>query len=301
MKLRVVGMLTVLSMAALSLGVGHADAQTKEKAAAKPKAPAKGAADKKEAAPTGPAKMKGKLALTPKGVTWGISIAQLAKIYDKVFDEEYMPLYKKVQPGPAMDALDAEVTDKKQLIRRNQINFGVLPTGVDQGPLKGEFSYGNKESMTSITLRTGVTRNFFFFDDKLWKVYDVHKYRKGGPYGENWDEAKEILAKKYGAAPAIVEADFAKGRAFEEMQWQDGTTVIRAINRAPTLGLAYQDANIYFNLAKHRSKKLEDPHKMDKDVASATAKPPPEEPKKDDKSKAAKDKGKVTKPPAKTK
>ena len=280
MKFRIVGMLTVLGMAALTYGTGHADAQTKEKAApaAKPKA-----GDKKEpAAASGPAKMKGKLALSPKGVAWGISIAQLAKIYDKVFDDEYMPLYKKVQPGPAMDMLDNEVNDKKQLIRRNQINFGVLPTGVDQGPLKGEFSYGNKESMTRITLRTGVTRNFFFFDDKLWKVYDVHKLRKGGAYGENWDEAKEILAKKYGVAGAVVEADFARGRSFEELQWQDGTTVIRAINRAPEIGLAYQDASIYFNLAKYRTKRLEDPHKMDKDVASATAKPAPEE-KKDDK------------------
>jgi hypothetical protein len=137
-----------------------------------------------------------------------------------------------------------------------------------------------------------VTRNFFFFDDKLWKVYDEHKYRKGGAYGENWDEAKEILNKKYGVPGTLVEADFAKGRAFEELQWQDGTTVIRAINRAPTLGLAYQDASIYFNLAKYRTKKLEDPHKMDKDVASATAKPPEEPPKaKDD----GKDKGKAGK------
>src|SRR5262245_35109934 len=207
MKFRVVGMLTVLGMAALFMGPSPADAQTKEKApAAKPKA-----GDKKEAAATGgPAKMKGKLALTPKGVTWGISLQQLAKIYDKVFDEEYAPLYKKVQPGPAMDALDNEVGDKKQLLRRNQINFGVLPTGVDQGPLKGEFSYGNQESMTRITLRTGVTRNFFFFSDKLWKVYDEHKLRKGGAYGENWDEAKEILAKKYGVAGSVVEADFAR-------------------------------------------------------------------------------------------
>ena len=103
------------------------------------------------------------------------------------------------------------------------------------------------------------------------------------------DEGIEILTKKYGAAPSKVEADFGKGRAFEEHQWQDGTTVIRAIDRSPVLGLAYQDASIYFNLAKYRTKKLEDPHKMDKDVSSVTAKPPPEENKaeKKDKEKAA--------------
>jgi len=289
MKLRVFGLLATIS--ALSVGL----AATSAAAEGKGKAPAK---DKKaeEPEPTGPAKMKGKLGLSPKGLAWAVTLEGLAKIYDKVFDEEFMPLYKKVQPGPAMESLDAEVADKKQLLRRNKILFGDLPTGVDYSALKGEYSYGNKESMTKLTLRSGVTRNFFFFDDKLWKVYDEHKLRKGGPYGETWEEAMELLTKKFGAKPFKLEPDFPKGRNFEELLWTDGTTVIRAINRSPIIALVYQDAVIFSNLAKYRPNKPKDPHALDKDVAAVTAKPPPDKPadKGKDKDKD-KDKGKTKK------
>lgn len=270
MKLRVFGMLATISAVAIGLSAAPAAAEGKGKPAAKEK-------KAEEPAPTGPAKMKGKLGLSPKGLGWNITLEALAKVYDKVFDDEFMPLYKKAQPGPAMDSLDAEVADKKQLVRRNKILFGDLPTGVDYSALKGEYSYGNKESMTKLTLRTGVTRNFFFFDDKLWKVYDEHKLRKGGPYGETWEEATELLTKKFGAKPYKLEPDFPKGRNFEELLWTDGTTVIRAINRSPIIGLVYQDAVIFANLAKHRPNKPKNPHALDKDVAAATAKPPPEE------------------------
>jgi hypothetical protein len=293
MKFRVYGMLAALGLAAAALGADRAEAspvpvlgQKKGATAAKPGKPAPAT---KPAGLTAPAKMAGVLVLTPKGLNWGISVTQLAKIYDKVFDDEFVPLYKKTQPGVAMTALDSELADKKKLIRRNKIEFGTLPTGVDQSALKGEYSYGNKESMTRLTLRSGVTRNFFFFSDKLWKVYDEHKLKKGGAYGENWEEAVQILTKKYGGVePWKLEPDYAAGRMFEEVQWQDKKgTVIRAINRAPVLGLVYADGSVHFNLAKYRTQKPPDPSAMDKEVASVTAKPV-EEPKPDPKEKTKK-------------
>lgn len=292
MKLRVVGLLTALGAAAIGIAA--------QPAAALPVSPgvvaqAKGKAKKKaaEPAPKAPAKFKGRLVLSPKGLAWKSTLEAVAKIYDKEFDKQFLPLYKKAQPGPQMQSLDAEVADKKQLIRRNKIEFGSLPTGVDQSALKGEYSYGNGEMLTRVTLRSGVTRNFFFFKNALWKIYDEHKLRKGGPYGEDWDEAIAILTKKYGGvAPYKVEPDYAKGRNFEEAQWQDGTTVIRAINRAPVIGLVYQDASVYFNLSKYRPNKAENPHAIDKDVAAATAKPEPPKPETKDKPKGKKKKGK---------
>jgi hypothetical protein len=279
MKLRVVGMLAAFGVAAFSLG-------------AEPAALAKGKAKKEAApaAPTGPAKFKGKLVLSPKGLSWGDSVEMVAKLYDKEFDKEFLPLYKKAQPGPQMQSLDAELADKKALIRRNKIEFGSLPTGVDQSPLNGEYSYMNGEMMSKVKLRSGVMRNFFFFKNKLWKIYDEHKLRKGGPYGENWEEAVKIITKKYGGVePYTLEPDYAKGRNYPEAQWQDGgSTVIRAINREPMIGLVYQDANVYFNLSKYRVNKPKDPNAIDKDVAAATSKPEPPKPKDEPKTKGKK-------------
>src|SRR5688572_202780 len=145
MKFRVYGLLAAMGLTVAALSADPASASPVSVLGQK-KATAK-AAPKAATAPalSGPAKMGGTLVLTPKGLVWGISVAQLAKIYDKVFDDEFVPLYKKTQPGVAMTALDSELADKKKLIRRNKIEFGNLPTGVDQSALKGEYSYGNKE------------------------------------------------------------------------------------------------------------------------------------------------------------
>lgn len=228
-----------------------------------------------------PGQLKKKIALAPKGLHWGMSNEQISKMYDKVFDDEFVPLYKKVQPGPRMEALDEELATKKALLRRSVVDFGETPTGVDQSALKGEYSYRNKESMSKLTLRTGTTRSFFFFEDRLWKVYDEYKLRKGGALGETFSESLQILTKKLGVAPVVLEADYDAGRSFQEAIWQDGASYIRAINREPdTIAVVYMDKNVQDNLPTYRKNKPADPNATDKDVARVTApaEAPPEKP-----------------------
>lgn len=244
-------------------------------AAAKPPAEAK-AKDKPKKASGAPGELTKRIGLSPAGLKWGLSLNAIAKLYDKEFDDEFVPLYKKVEPGPRMQALDAELAERKALIRRNKIEFGKLPTGVDQGALKGEYSYNNGESMTHLTLRNGTRRYFFFFNDKLWKIYDEHPLRKSGPLGENYAEAIKILTKRFGAPPKVVEQDYEKGQNYEEAHWRDSSNVIRAINREPTLALVYANPSIQDSLATLRKNKPEDPHAIDRDVASVTKKGEPE-------------------------
>jgi hypothetical protein len=234
-----------------------------------------------------------KIKLAPRGLQWGMSTEQVAKLYDKQFDKEFLPLYKKVEPGIKMQSLDAELSEKKAQIRRSRIEFGRLPTGVDQSALKGEYSYNNGESMAKVTMRSGGQRYFFFMTNKLWKVYDEHKLREGGPLGGSFDEAVKLLTKKLKVAPKMVQADFAANRSFDEAQWSDGDTIVRIINREPVAGVVYVDQDIQNNLAKYRRNKVEDPHALDRDVAAVTRKP--EEPKAPEK-----DKGKA-KPKSKSK
>jgi hypothetical protein len=287
MKLRVFSTLAVAGVLAAALVTETASAVPSPVLAQAGKDEKKKASDAKgkEKAPKAgaPGELAKKVALSPRGLKWGMSVNGVAKLYDKEFDDEFAPLYKKVEPGPRMQALDAELAEKKALIRRNKVDFGKLPTGVDQGPLKGEYSYNNGESMTRLTLRTGTLRHFFFFNDKLWKVYDDHKLRKGGTLGENYAEAIKILTKKFGAPPKVIEQDFEKGRNYEEAQWQDGATLIRAVNREPVLGMVYVDRSVQDKLATLRKNKPEDPHAIDRDVASVTKKsePEPEKPKPD--------------------
>jgi hypothetical protein len=266
MRLRLFVTLFALGMASSALVVEPRTAQGADKPAEKPSAGGVGVIEKVVGMP-------------PKGLHWGLTLEGIAKLYDKVFEDEYLPLLKKAEPGNEMTALEDEQRNKQGILRRGRIEFGAIPTGVDQSPLKGEYSYRNSESMASLRLRSGTERHFFFFSDKLWKVYDEHKLVKGGTLGENFADATKILTKRFGVAGKLVPADYDKGQPYDEMQWRDAEKTIRAIDRGNILGMVYTDKSVQDNLAQYRKNKPEDLHEMDKDVAAATLHPP-EEPRK---------------------
>jgi hypothetical protein len=270
MSLRLFVTLFAVGMASTTLVVEPGVAQGKDKPAEKT-APGAGAIEKTVGMP-------------PKGLHWDLTLEGVAKLYDKVFEDEYLPLLKKAEPGNEMTALEDELKTKQGILRRGRIDFGNIPTGVDQSPLKGEYSYRNGESMASLRLRSGTERHFFFFSDKLWKVYDEHKLTKGGALGENFQEAVKILEKRFGAPGKAVPANYDKGHPFDEVQWHDSDKYIRAIDRGNILGVVYMAKSISDNIGQYRKNQPEDLHEMDKDVAAATAHPPTDPSKKSDSS-----------------
>lgn len=216
------------------------------------------------------------LHLAPRGLEWGVGVRAIDRLYDKVFDQEFLKLYKKVPVGgPRERALDAELKDKKAQLMRSVLKFEDVPTGIDYTPLKGEYSYENGESLAYLTLRDGTKRHFFFFNDKLWKIYDEHKLHPGGSLGASYDEAVKILTKKLNTAPRKVPQDFAKGQTYAESVWNDNDKYIRALNREGEgiIALVYVEKEIQDNLARYRRNKPKDPHEMDKAVEAALRKP----------------------------
>jgi len=262
---------------------------------AAPAAHAEKSVDKAAKGVSGPGAVPKKIALAPEGLKFGMGLEAIAKLYDKTFDDEYLPLYKKAAPGPESEALDAEIKQKKAEVRRSKIDFGNTPTGVDQTSLKGEYSYANGESMARLTLRSGTERYFFFFNDRLWKVYDEHKLKKGTPLGDNYAGAVKVLQGKYGSAPKKVPANFDKGQSFDESVWTTPDMVIRALDRDSIMAVVYADRSVQEDLPSRRKNKPKNENAMDPDVASALKKsePPPGPP---DKKGGKKD---TAKPPAK--
>lgn len=286
MKLRVVAALAVVGLAASVVateGESHARGTLLGRFETKAKDPKGGAkpADKDKGS-SAPGELKKRFGLAPRGLAWGLGNDAIAKIYDKIFDEQYVPLYQKVQPGPRMQALDAELAQKKALIRDSLLEFGAVPTGLDNSPLQGEYSYRNKESMSTVEVGK-ITRRFFFFDNRLWKVYDEYRLKKDGPLGATFEDATKILTKKFGVAPVMVEADFSKNQNYREAVWHDSATIYRAVDREgeKVLGLVYVDKSVQDNLGRYRTTKATNPNAMDKDVAAVTrpseddAPPPP--------------------------
>jgi hypothetical protein len=221
----------------------------------------------------GPTLLKRDFLLAPNGLRWGISFPLVAKVYDDALDAEYVPIYKKTEPGRQMELLDAELAEKKSLIRRSKVDFGASPTGVDSGPLAGEYGYNNGESMAKITLSGGTVRHFFFFTDRLWKVYDEYKLGKTSKLGASWEDAVKALTELFGDAPQIVAPDFAIGRNFDEAIWTTSTMTIRAVNRSHqnVVAVAWVDRSVSDKVASGRkANKPANPVAMDAKVREVT-------------------------------
>ena len=52
------------------------------------------------------------IGLSPKGLHWGLTLEGVAKVYDKVFEEEYLPLLRKAQPGNEMQGARRRAEDQ---------------------------------------------------------------------------------------------------------------------------------------------------------------------------------------------
>ncbi len=220
--------------------------------------------------PKNAGKVEKPLMLAPEGVRWGISLEALSKVYSDFFDDAYLNLFRKTEPGPDLEALEAEVGDKKKLVKRNVIVFGSTPTGIDQTGLKGEYSYGNGESLTRLILGPKLTRNFFFFNNKLWKVYDEYDVSGGGPLGSNYDEAVSAMTQLLGAEPQRLEADYAAGRSYPEAHWRTDNALIRVVGRDPTIGVVYSSLSVEQELPSRRKNKPHDPQAIDSSVRDVT-------------------------------
>lgn len=228
------------------------------------------------------------------GLKFGMSLEQIAKLNDKDLDGEFKKKFLAASPTQSLQ-VEEELRDKKSVFRRGRIDFVDTPTGIDQSALKGEYSYGNKESLARMPARTRddgkelPARNFFFFNDKLWKIYEEYKLGPKSNLGTDFASAVAKLSKVFGAEPQKVAADFQKGQSFDEAVWRDGEKVIRAIDRGDTLGMAFVDKYTQENLAKLRTHQVADQHELDKDVKAATANPPTQAgpPSKDAEKKAA--------------
>ncbi|WP_437591289.1 hypothetical protein [Sorangium sp. So ce1000] len=263
--------------AALALGLGLTAITSATVAAAQQKRGTSGAPAAAPARPADPPATKKTIALTPPGIAWGMTTKQVAAVIDKMLDEAYVPRYKAISPGVKMRALDAELAEEKSAFRRSRIDFGALPTGIDATPLKGEYTYLNKESLMTLTRESG-KRYFFFIQDKLWKIIDEHPLSEKSPRGKDYASAVVKLATAFGVPGRVTPPAPDKGRYVTEVDWKDAATHFRAIERGDSeIAFAYEDLVTLGSLESLRPNKPVDTNAIDPAVASAVRKeePPP--------------------------
>lgn len=196
-----------------------------------------------------------------------------------VFDKDYDPQLAKMQPGVAMQAVEAERESKKASLNGTYTEFKDTPQGYDRTGIKDEYTYKNHESLMYVD-RGGKRRYFFFMGappgERLWKIYDEVPLKDGGAWGKTFAEAVTKMQVQLQTPGRFRNADPSIGLSYPTVDWQDGTTHLRLVDRTadPTgtaiVGIVIEDRGTLGALATLRANKPDDPLAIDPSIAAVT-------------------------------
>jgi hypothetical protein len=209
------------------------------------------------------------------GLRWGMSSAEVKKLFTEnggIIWKDYDAKLGRARVGPEMTAIENEREQAKLAFGRSFTEFKDTPTGYDATGIRGEYTYRNRESLMFITREGKAKRYFFFINDRLWKMYDEVALTETGLLGKSFIDAVNKLNGQLGAAGRIQGADPEKGLATTTVDWKDGSSHLRVVDRSGerVAGLVIEDNGTLGNLASLRTMKAEDPTAIDPTIAQVT-------------------------------
>ena len=209
------------------------------------------------------------------GLRWGMSHADLTKAFIEnggILWKDYDAKLAKARVGPEMTAIEAEREGAKSAFTRSFIEFKDTPTGYDATGIRGEYTYRNRESLMWITRQGKPKRYFFFINDRLWKLYDEVPLTEDGALGKSFADAINTMNATLGGQGRIQAADPAKGIGSTTVDWKDGSSHLRVVDRTAdrVAAVVVEDNGTLVNLASLRPNKAEDPTAIDPSIAAVT-------------------------------
>ncbi len=214
------------------------------------------------------------LAAMMDGLRWGMSHADVTKTFTEnggLIWKDYDDKLAKARVGPEMSAIENEREQAKQAFARSFIEFKDTPTGYDATGIKGEYTYKNREALMWVT-RQGKKRYFFFINDRLWKFYDEVPLAESGVLGKTYLDAVNTMNGKVGAQGRVQGADPAKGVNATTVDWKDGSSHLRVVDRSGdrVVAVVMEENGTLGNLQALRPNKAEDPTAIDPTIAAVT-------------------------------
>jgi hypothetical protein len=234
-----------------------------------------------EAGPTVPT-----VALEPDGVAFGMSADDVARLYDRWWDKQFIPRYQKANPGPRTRELDFELAEKKKLLRRVAI-FDGRTTSFDKSEFREEFAHGSDETMIAAKLSRRAaeekaeivakpakeakpvlyTRRFFFYRDKLWKIYDEYRLDAASPFGGDFKEAAARVEASLGKAAKRTRGPDSQ---FENVTFDAGNTRVRVVKLPKdSIAIVRSDAALTKEVLDRRAQQIAkagEPAALDDDI-----------------------------------
>lgn len=212
---------------------------------------------------------------------WGTTHLDVARAHNQaggIFDQDYNPQLAKMQPGVAMQAVEAERESKKAALSSTFSEFKDVPLGYDRTGIKDEYTYKNHEALMYVD-RVGRRRYFFYIGtppaERLWKIYDEVPLKDGGPWGKTYAEAVTKMQLALSTPGRFKAADPGQSIMFATVDWQDQATHLRLLDRSndpsgPVVGIVLEDRAILATLSSLRINKAEDLMAIDPSISAVT-------------------------------
>jgi hypothetical protein len=210
------------------------------------KAPAKTAkAPAKKAKPAGPPPMvtaEHKKALAEKfgGFKFGMSKDEVLGVLQKQIDERYEDKIKATTDIAVQDRYRKDKKAELSRIAQSYISFDAKTSPWDVSIVEAEFAHNTDESMMERWENEGgknQRRFFFFYNQKLWKMYLSLDVSIIPEEKRNFETFKSVMEGQYGAG-AINDGTIA---------WRAGDFDVRAVDRLKdygALGLVVEDPKV---------------------------------------------------------
>nr|HEX4314075.1 hypothetical protein [Kofleriaceae bacterium] len=236
-----------LAIATLTLGGGAAVAapqQSKTPPAAKKPPPPKKAvvvsADNKK-----------KLAERMAGFKFGMTKDEVIAVMSKKLDTDYEAKISATEDDAQKDKLRHDKKVELDRIAKSYIKFDGNKTGWDTSIIEDEFAHHTGEAMMERWENSDGKNNrrfFFFYNDKLWKMYISLDTSILPEDQRNFDKFKDLLQQQYGAG------DNDPGK----VTWHTDDFDVRAVDRLKmygALGLAIEDWKVEKDVMAMRDSK----------------------------------------------
>ncbi len=205
------------------------------------KTPAKVAPAKK----AGPAPMvtaEHKKALAEKfgGFKFGMTKDEVLGVLQKQIDERYEDKIKATTDIAVQDRYRKDKKTELGRVAQSYISFDAKTSPWDVSIVEGEFQHNTNESMMERWENEGgknQRRFFFFYDQKLWKMYLSLDVSMIPEEKRNFETFKGVMEGQYGKGAV----------AGSTISWRAGEFDVRAVDRLKdygALGLAVEDPSV---------------------------------------------------------
>jgi len=231
------------ALLAVVLGsTAFAGAPAKTPAKAPAKTAKKASPPKKPVGPPPMVSAEHKKALAEKfgGFKFGMTKDEVLAVLQKQIDERYEDKIKATTDIAQQDRYRKDKKAELSRVSSTYVAFDAKTTPWDVSIVEGEFAHNTSESMMERWENEGgknQRRFFFFYDNKLWKMYISLDVSIIPEEKRNFDTFKGVMEGQYGAGQV----------ADGTIAWRAGEFDVRAVDRLKdygALGLVVEDPNV---------------------------------------------------------